>query len=215
MFIGHFAVGFAAKRTAPKANLAWLLAAPSLADLLWPLFVALGWERFRIEPGNTVFTPLAFDWYPWSHSLVMLAVWGAVLAGIYFGSKRDAAGAVVLWLGVVSHWVLDVATHRADMPLWPGGPLFGLALWNHKAATVIVESAMLMGGLWIYIQATRAKDKAGSIGFWAFVAFLVVAYVANAFGPPPPSASTVTWVGLVSWLLLLWIAWFDGHRQAV
>lgn len=35
MFIGHFAVGFAAKRFAPRSSLAVLLSAPLLADLLW------------------------------------------------------------------------------------------------------------------------------------------------------------------------------------
>lgn len=213
MFIGHFAVGLAAKRAAPKANLAWLLVAPQLADLLWPIFLLAGWERFRIEPGNTVFTPLAFDWYPWSHSLVMLCFWGAVLSGIYFARNRDSAGAMVLGLAVVSHWALDFATHRADMPLWPGGPMFGLALWNHKAATLMVECAMFAGGLWIYLRQTRARDRTGSVGLWTFVLILILAYAGNAFGPPPPSTQAVAWVGVATWLLVPWVAWIDKHRE--
>jgi len=53
MFIGHYAVGFAAKYAAPKASLGPLMAAPILLDLLWPIFLLAGWERVRIGPGNT------------------------------------------------------------------------------------------------------------------------------------------------------------------
>ena len=65
MFIGHLAVGFAAKRFAPRTSLGWLLAAPMFLDLIWPLFVLTGVEVVRIEPGNTAFTPLEFVSYPW------------------------------------------------------------------------------------------------------------------------------------------------------
>ena len=76
MFIGHFAVGFAAKRYAPRASLGVLIAAPIFLDLLWPLFLLAGVERARIDPGNTIVSPLSFDYYPWSHSLLMAGVWG-------------------------------------------------------------------------------------------------------------------------------------------
>jgi hypothetical protein len=71
MFIGHFAVGFAAKRAVPRTSLATLLTAALFLDVLWPLFLWLGIERVRIEPGNTAFTPLDFESYPYSHSLLM------------------------------------------------------------------------------------------------------------------------------------------------
>jgi len=50
MFIGHFAVGFASKRVAPRTSLALLIAAALLADILWPIFLLLGWEHVRIDP---------------------------------------------------------------------------------------------------------------------------------------------------------------------
>src|SRR5574341_1272224 len=57
VFIGHYGVGFAAKRAAPQVSLGWLMTAPLLLDLLWPIFLLAGWEQVRIEPGNTAFTP--------------------------------------------------------------------------------------------------------------------------------------------------------------
>lgn len=58
MFIGHFAIGLGAKKFAPRTSLGVLLAAPLLSDMLWPMFLLLGWERARIDPGNTRFTSL-------------------------------------------------------------------------------------------------------------------------------------------------------------
>ena len=51
MFIGHFAVGFAAKRVAPKTSLGPLIAAPIFLDVLWPFFVLAGLEEVKIDPG--------------------------------------------------------------------------------------------------------------------------------------------------------------------
>jgi hypothetical protein len=44
-------------------------------DLAWPVLLLLGVESVRIDPGNTAFTNLAFDSYPWTHSLAMVVVW--------------------------------------------------------------------------------------------------------------------------------------------
>jgi len=55
MFIGHAAVGLASKAAAPRASLGWLLAAPFLLDLLWPVFLLLGVERVTIERGPNAF----------------------------------------------------------------------------------------------------------------------------------------------------------------
>lgn len=80
MFVGHFGIALAAKRLAPRASLAVLILAAQLADVVWPVLVALGIEQVRIDPGNTAFTPLHFVVYPYSHSLLLLVVWGLVWA---------------------------------------------------------------------------------------------------------------------------------------
>src|SRR5262245_46889845 len=173
MFIGHFALGYAAKRWAPGVSLGVLFAAVVFADLLWPVFVALGVEHVRIAPGYTPFTPLEFISYPYSHSLAMLMVWGALFGWLATrGSQHPAASTLratldkrvapvapvappapwlVLAVLVVSHWVLDFVTHVPDMPLYPGGPRFGLGLWNSVAGTLAVETVMFVAGVWMYV----------------------------------------------------------------
>jgi hypothetical protein len=208
MFIGHFALGFAAKRAAPRVSLAILFAAAQLADLLWPILVALGIEQVRIDPGNTAMTPLDFVSYPYSHSLALLIVWGVVLAALV---RR--AFAIVFAL-VVSHWFLDWMTHRPDMPLYPGGPKLGLGMWNSVAATVLVEIAMFAAGVWIYLRATRARDREGRWSLIVFVLFLLAIYAGNILSGAPPSVTAIWIAGLAGGaILLLWSARIDRHRD--
>src|SRR5579871_1807786 len=215
MFIGHFAVGFASKKFAPRSSLAVLMAAPLFSDLLWPIFLLLGWERVRIDPGNTKFTPMDLEYYPWSHSMLMTAAWGLAFALIYYAISRYGRGAVVVGIGVFSHWILDWITHRPDMPLYPGGgPKFGLGLWNSIAGTMITEIAMLLISVGLYMSVTRARDWIGRYAFAAFVLLLLVFFISDRFSSPPSDISSIIWPGIIaSVVLLLWAWWFDRHRN--
>jgi hypothetical protein len=214
MFIGHFALGLAAKRAAPRASLGVLFAAAQLADLLWPFFLAIGLEQVRIDPGNTAVTPLDFVSYPYSHSLVLLIVWGVAMAILCrpFAPARGTFS--VISALVVSHWVLDVVTHRPDMPLYPGSRKLGLGLWNSIPATVAIEVPMFAAGLWIYSRVTRPRDAIGRWAFGTLVVTLLLIYVGNIFGPPPPSVQALYIVAMIGGVLFtLWGAWADGHRD--
>jgi len=215
MFIGHFAVGLAAKRAAPGVSLGVLFAAGLFADVLWPVLVALGVERVAIVPGVTIMTPLDFISYPYSHSLVLLIVWG-VLFGLAVRHKDPRAFVVVSAL-VVSHWVLDFITHRPDMPLFPGGPKVGLGLWNSVPGTVIVEVAMYLAGAWIYLNATRPRDAAGRWGILVLLSTLLLIYVGDALSRvPPPSVNAIVVVGMAaSVIFTAWAVWADRHRDVV
>jgi hypothetical protein len=220
MFIGHFAVGFAAKKIAPRTQLALLLAAPLLSDMLWPVFLALGWEHVRIVPGMTRFNSYDLYDFPWSHSLLLCVVWATVFSAIYYAVARYRPGAVAIWIGVISHWILDCITHIRDMPLYPGGgPRLGLGMWNHVAATMAVEILMLLVGVFLYASATRARDRIGKYAFLAYVLVLLLLFLSDRFGgqPAPATASEAAHaiflpsiVAETVFLLGAW--WFDHHR---
>jgi hypothetical protein len=216
MFIGHFALGFAAKRAAPQMSLATLFGAAQLADILWPVLVATGVEHVRIDSGNTAFTPLDFVSYPYSHSLAMLVLWAAVLGlGYRYVSGRSGRAMGVLAVLVLSHWILDWISHRPDMPLYPGGPRFGLGLWNSIPATIVVELAMLTIGLWFYLRSTCARDAIGRWSLNLMVVVLLLVYLLNTAGRPPSSVTAIWVAGVVGTpLLLAWSWWTDRHRQA-
>jgi membrane-bound metal-dependent hydrolase YbcI (DUF457 family) len=216
MFIGHFALAYGAKRLAPRASLGTLFAAAQLPDLIWPWLTLAGVERATIAPGDTAFTPLRFDSYPLSHSLLTVAVWGTAFGAVHFWRKRRPMDAVVLALLAVSHWVLDFLTHRPDMPLWPEGPRLGLGLWNSVPATIVVELVLFASGLWLAASTTRARDAIGRWGFAGLAALLLAMYAGNVMSPPPPSMEAVGWVGAIGGLVLLALAvWVDRHREPV
>jgi hypothetical protein len=215
MFIGHFAAGFAAKRVVPRVSLAVLLVAALFADILWPVLVLLGVESVRIVPGATRFTPLEFVSYPWSHSLAMLVVWGACVGGAYRGVFGGRRSFIVLALLVVSHWVLDWITHAPDMPLYPGGPTYGLGLWNSVPATMSLELLLFAAGLHLYMRATQPSDRAGRWGFIGLAVTLTVIYAVDALSrTPPPSVTVMCLVALAaSAVFPLWAWWTDRHRR--
>jgi hypothetical protein len=216
VFIGHFAVGFAAKRWAPRSNLGVLLLAPLLLDFLWPLFVLAGIEHFQITPSGNPFLTLSFTSYPWSHSLLLAAGWALLFALLYRWGGGAPRTALILALGVVSHWVLDWITHRPDLPLWPGGPLVGLGLWRSAPSTIAVESTLLLLGGGLYLRATRARDALGRLGPWGYLLLLAALYLLSIVGPPPPAGAQrmVAVLALLAVLLVPLAGWIDRHRLA-
>jgi hypothetical protein len=214
MFIGHFAVGFAAKPLAPRVSLGTLFLAVSFVDLLWPVFLLLGLEHARIDPGNTAFTPLDFESYPITHSIPGGLLWAAALGGLWYSRHRIGKAAALIAVAVMSHWVLDVISHGPDMPVMPWGPYIGLGLWNSVPATLIVEGTLFAAGVAIYARSTRARDAVGKWSFAGIVVFLAVMYLVSAFSPPPPGERALAYGALAAWLLVPWPYWIDRHRAA-
>ncbi len=203
----------AAKKAAPRASLGVLVLAAQFADLLWPIFLLLGWERVRIAPGVTRVTPLEFVSYPYSHSLGAPPLWGIALGAAYAAIRRDRRGALIVGLCVPSHWLLDFVAHRPDMPILPGGPRYGLGMWNSLPLTLFVELALYAAGIVIYLRTTHARDRVGVYALWALLIFLLVIYLSSDFGPPPPNLKAIAYMALAMWLLVPWAAWADKHRE--
>lgn len=214
MFVGHTAVALAARSRTREVSLGWLLAAAMALDLIWPVLLLLDIEHVRIAPGITAFTPFDFQSYPYSHSLLMSAVWAvaAAIVARWRGLSRPTA-ALICGL-VLSHWVLDFVSHAPDLPLWPwASPRVGLGLWNSIAATFVVEGTLFAAGIALYLRATRARDRTGVWAMWSLLGLSAVIWVAGPFSSPPPSERAIGWVTLSLWLLVAWAAWADRHRD--
>jgi hypothetical protein len=216
MFIGHYALAFGAKRVAPTVSLGTAFLACQFADLLWPTLVMLGVEVVEVDPGNTLVTPLNFVSYPYSHSFVMLVVWSALFALAYRTIRGWNGPAIATVAALVfSHYLLDVITHRPDLPITiHGSRRLGFGLWNHPGTTLALELAMFIAGMALYASVTRPRDKAGRIGYLLLIAVLSAIYFAALYGPPPPSAAAVAVAAQLSWLFVICAYWLDRHRIA-
>ncbi|MBS1486094.1 MAG: hypothetical protein JST43_00790 [Bacteroidetes bacterium] len=211
MFIGHYALGFASAKIKKSPSLATMLMAVVFLDLLWPVFVLCGIETFRIDIGNTKITPLNFESYPYSHSLLMALVWGLVFGLIYFLITKNKSGAFLLVGLVFSHWILDFITHRPDLPIFPWDDFkVGLGLWNYPVAESIIEIGMFIAGVFLYFNSAKHKRR---IVVWALVITFLVVHLANLLGPPPPSKNAVTWSANLVWLFILWAWWAEKKTE--
>ena len=214
MFIGHIAVALGAKKAAPKVSLGTLIMAAQFVDLLWPVFLLLGVEHVRINPGDTAFTPLDFYDYPVSHSLLSGIGWAIAFGLVYYAFRRSMKSAWVVGALVISHWLLDLIVHRPDLPIVPGLKMYvGLGLWNSVPATIIVEGALFVIGIVLYLRSTVARDRVGKYSFWSFIIFLVFVAAGNIIGGPPPNVTALAVVAMSVWLLVLWAYWIDRHRR--
>jgi hypothetical protein len=144
MFIGHFGVGFGAKSAAPETSLGTLFLASQFIDLLWPTLLLLGVEKVRIVTGITRVTPLDFEHFPVSHSLLAVIGWAVLMTVIYQLVNRYSRGAIVLGFLVICHWFLDLIVHRPDLSLAPGSNIrVGFDLWESLPATRWWNSSFL------------------------------------------------------------------------
>ena len=197
MFLGHYGIACAIKRVEPKLSLGTLFVAVQLPDLLWGIFVLLGWERARIVPGHTAITPLEFLDYPISHSLVGVVIWSILAAALYYSwptrdTHRHWQAAALVGLAVFSHYPLDVLVHVADLPLTGNDSAkLGLGLWNNPVATLALEALVLGGGLALYLTRGSHRHPVRTGRILAVVLLLVVTYLASVYGPPPPSMTVV------------------------
>lgn len=210
MFIGHFAIGMAAKKVTPSVSLGTLFLSAQFLDLLWPTLLLIGVEHVSIQQGVSKVTPLAFTDYPISHSLLAVLGWSLLFGLVYFFITKNKSAAIVIGCLVLSHWVLDAIVHIPDLPLYPGdSPKVGLGVWNSVPFTLLSEGLLFIAGVILYINTKRELGQKVSVWYWSLVGFLVVIHAMNLMGPPPPSVTAIAWAGQLQWLFIPWAWWAD------
>ena len=116
---------------------------------------------------------------------------------------------------IITHWILDLATHRPDLPLWPGGPEVGLGLWNSIPATLIIEGSLLIAAVVVFVRAFAPRHQ-----LWEVV-------LLDAGGPGRPHLGKPTMVSTAanikcscgcrshSVVVAAMGRWIERHRQAL
>lgn len=90
--------------------------------------------------------------------------------------------------------------------------MVGFGLWDSFAGTVILEGVLFLGGIFIYLKTTKAKNKTGQFAFWGLITFLVLINIGNLTSPPPSDVTILAWAGHLQWLIVIWAYWIDKNR---
>jgi len=213
LFIGHYAVGFASKKLSPSTSLGLLILASLWLDIVWPFFVLSGIERAKIVPGITRVMPVDLEYYPFSHSLLAAGLWAMAFSGIYWFFYRRLWASLLLGIGVVSHWVLDLISHRPDLPLtFFGSQRLGLSLWNYPVPAFVLEFIIFAGSFSLYIADTRPLNAVGKFGIWFYAAILLGLFTVPFLGIIPRNLHVVVISGLFLFALIPIAHWLDRNR---
>ena len=205
MFVGHYGPGFALRRTG-GVPLWVLFLAVQFVDVLWASLVIAGVEKVRLTEGFTEASPLDLYYMPYTHSLTATIGWALILG--WLGSLAwGRRGGVVIGLCVLSHWILDLPVHVADLPLWGNEYKVGLGLWNYPMIAFVLEAGVLLVGVAIYARHARSK-----LPIWIFSIVLLAIQYSNTLLPLPESTRQLAVMALASYFGFAAAAWFVERK---
>ena len=199
----HAATALLIKRRFPSVSLTPLLISVQAMELAWVGLNYLGVEQTTTAATVRSVADIHLSYMPYSHSVGTVTA-AAFLAWWTLG--RRALGRAVA-IGIVSHLVLDIATHAADIALWPGSPfpMLGLGLYSRApSAAFLVELLYGVVCWWIY-RGSRALLAVVVAGNLANISF----FFASIPGPEqflagrPMLVVTLVFTQIVTMLVLV------------
>ncbi len=197
-----------------KTNLAWFFVSVLFLDLLLWTFVLLGIEQVIVPSEFETLHYLKF-FFPYSHSFIAAVAWSLlVYVAAEIITKRQLT-AILLGAGVLSHYILDVIVHIPEMTIFgDNSAVIGLGLWNHMYLALLVELAIYLAGLFIYLNETHGLGFGGKYGMYIFSVVLVAAaFVSQVLSPRPQNGNEVAGSALLSVILVILISyWLDRKR---
>lgn len=165
MIAGHFGFAAAVKARAPSVPLWSLMLACVWLDVVFVPALVAGAERMVPLPGTHGGYGQNVIYADYTHSIVGALVLSA-LFGLACAWRWGRRTGVILGAVVLSHWLLDLPMHHADMPVLPGDaghlPRLGFGLWRWPAVSAALELAIVLVGTYLYWRA--AQHAAGTSG---------------------------------------------------
>ncbi|PSL18469.1 hypothetical protein [Shimia abyssi] len=191
MFIGHYGIALGTHALIPAAPLPAVFLATQSIDIVWSSLVLAGVEKVEIRPGATATTPLNLYYMPYSHSLLGACVISLACAGLALGAGLTGAVALVIFAVALSHWFLDLIVHVHTLSILPHGRKVGFGLWQNRPASIILEFALILGGMALYWSAFAPLKGASGWLFLAVCAFALFAQAMSFFGKPPKNKTAL------------------------
>lgn len=216
MFIGHYAAGLALKSVEKKVSLGLLFIAVQFVDILFFAFVPFGIEKFRLVENYTAINHFELYFYPYTHGLLSSFLWAGLVYVLWNRVTGKIRIAMILTLGVLSHWFADLIVHTPDLPLLGDDSLkVGFGLWNSFMGTIIVEVGLTIGALILYLRSTKPVGNMGKYAMIAFVSFMIAFYIMAVNMPFDPTLTVemASIMSLIIFTIFTAIAfWLDRYR---
>jgi membrane-bound metal-dependent hydrolase YbcI (DUF457 family) len=205
--VDHSATALLIKRRFPSVPMTPLLVSVQAMELAWVALNYLGVEHTTTASTVRSVADIHLAYIPYSHSVATvmaaaLVTWWSLERGL---GCRALGRAVAI--GIVSHLVLDVATHAPDIALWPGSPFPQLGLGLYSGAPSVAFVIELLYGVlcwWIY-RGSKALLSVLVAGNLANISF----FFAGIEGPEqflaglPMLVVTVVFAQIVAMLVLV------------
>jgi len=142
VYIGHVGIALGARGTRRELSLLVLLVATYAPDWIDGGLCVVG----AYDPRGML-----------SHSFPAIALLLAVVLTTFRVTKRDMVSGLVVCGVVVSHMALDWVT--GYKPTWPGGPRIGFGLYNHPALNLVLETLVIMIGVFLYRRSLPPRAR--------------------------------------------------------
>jgi membrane-bound metal-dependent hydrolase YbcI (DUF457 family) len=189
MFVGHYAAAFALKGKEKSTSLGMLFMAVQFVDILFFPFTLLGIERIKLVENFTAVNNFDLEFMPFTHSLLGSLFWAMLfyLLYRYFLAKNKVNSkdiALVMALGVLSHWFADLIAHTPDLPIINGEPKFGFGLWRNKLLTFLTEAGLLVLTLFYYLKKSQPVLPIGRYAAIGLIGLLIFASFMNFYVLP-------------------------------
>jgi hypothetical protein len=162
---GHFGLSAIVKSRAPYVPLWALMLATVWLDIVFvPLFL-VGVESIEPVPGTHGGYGLGIIHANYTHSIVGALTLSFMLGFVAYRLWGRWCG-LILGSVSMSHWLLDLVVHRADLPLWPGpgAPVFGMGLWRYPWVSATLEITLILAGAYLYWKAARLLSRDSNSG---------------------------------------------------
>ena len=159
MYIGHYAAGYVLKKRYTEVPLWLLFISVQLVDIITFIFILLGIERIKYNASTNPFFQGIVEYVPYSHSLFANLILSFIVFLIFWKIKNKVWG-IVLFLGVLSHWFLDLLVHVPDLPLFHNSLKVGLGLCRFPWIAFFLElSILIIAGYYFLNDNYKVKYK--------------------------------------------------------
>lgn len=211
--INHAATALLIRRRYPDVPFVPILLSVQVMELLWVALNYLGVERTTTEPVVRYVGDIHLEFMPYSRSVgTMLAVAGLSWAGgVAF--RRPRLGAA-FGIGVLSHLLLDLATHNGDIALAPfaSGERYGTYLYGRlPALAFVIELGFGVLCWWVYRG--RQALLAVIVGFNLANLSLFFAAVPGPEVMLAGRSSLLVTVILIQIVTTLWAIWWAANHR--